>query len=122
MGSFQPAPTRPRMRTVDLLDRLLLATAAFVAGVGVGVLVAPAAGERTRRRLAQSTTDAAAAVGERSREWTAPLAERARDSARELSSRHLPLSDDWDLVDPETLRDVAREAGQPRGASPPPQG
>ena len=98
------------MRSFDFFDRLLLAAGAFGVGVAVGLLTAPATGTQTRRRLADSTRDATTAAQSRAGEMAAPIAERARTQARELSQRHLPLSDDLELLDAETLRDVARDS------------
>ena len=47
------------MRATDFLDRLLLASLAFGAGVGLGVLLAPAPGNATRHRLSASARHAA---------------------------------------------------------------
>jgi hypothetical protein len=90
------------------LDRMLMAAAAFVAGLAVGMLLAPAPGDQTRRRLATSARGAAESAGERAHDLAEPLAERARETARHLSERHLPLADDFDIVDPDALREALR--------------
>jgi hypothetical protein len=86
------------------LDRLVLAGLAFGAGYVVGVLAAPDAGQRTRRRLSEGARERAAAVQQQARAATEPLAERARATAHELARRHVPLHEAWDLVDGEALR------------------
>lgn len=92
------------MQTTDLLDRLLLAGLAFGAGLGLGLLLAPEAGERTRTRLAAQARDAAEAARTQARDLAEPVAERARQTGRQLSERHLPLANDFDVVDPSDLR------------------
>ena len=91
----------------DLADRLLLAACAFGAGYALGVLAAPAAGDVTRRQLAERARDAAETAQAAAQDAAAPLADRARDAARELSERHLPLAEDLDLIDRDAiLRDL----------------
>ena len=96
------------MRDSGTLDRLLLAASAFGAGLALGVLLAPEAGEATRGRIATQARDAASAAQERGRELAGPVAERAREAAGDLASRHIPLADDWDVVDPQAVRDAIR--------------
>ena len=96
------------MRDSGLLDRLLLVGSAFGAGLALGLLLAPEAGRDTRGRIATQARGAAAAAQERSRELAAPVADRARETAQDLASRHIPLADDWEVVDPQSLRDAIR--------------
>lgn len=99
------------MQTTGLFDRLLVAASAFGAGLALGFLLAPDSGTATRSRIATGARGAAAAAGERSREWAAPVAEAARQSAHHLAERHIPLADDIELVDAQTIRDAVRESG-----------
>ncbi|MEM1115768.1 MAG: YtxH domain-containing protein [Bacteroidota bacterium] len=94
------------MHTTDLLDRLLLAGFAFGAGLGLGLLLAPEAGEATRTRLATQARDAAEAARLQARDLADPVAERARETAHSFSERHIPLADDFDVVDPSVLDDL----------------
>ena len=96
------------MRPTDTLDRLLVAGLAFAAGLGLGLLLAPEAGERTRTRLAASARDVAGAARAQAHDLTGPLAERARETGRQLSERHLPLADDFDVVDASDVLDDLR--------------
>lgn len=93
---------------MDTLDRLLVAGLAFAAGLGVGLLLAPEAGDRTRHRLAASARDAAEAARAQAHDLAVPLADRARETGRQLSERHLPLADDFDVVDPADVLDDLR--------------
>lgn len=94
---------------LDFADRLLLATVAFGAGYAFGLLAAPAAGDVTRRHLAERAREAADAAQAAAQDAAAPLADRARGAARELSERHLPLAEDLTLIDRESiLSDVPR--------------
>ncbi|MEM1054955.1 MAG: hypothetical protein AAGI52_05470 [Bacteroidota bacterium] len=92
-------------------ERLLVAASAFGAGLALGLLLAPDAGDATRARIASGARDAASAASDRSREWAAPVTEAARQSAQHLAERHLPLAEDFDLVDGETIRQAVREDG-----------
>lgn len=96
------------MRPTDLLDRLLLAALAFGAGLGFGLLLAPEAGDRTRRRLVASARDAADAARAQAHDLAVPLADRARETGRHLSERHLPLADDFDVIEPSDVLDDLR--------------
>ena len=96
------------MRDSTLFDRLLLAGSAFGAGVALGLLLAPEAGRETRGRIASGAREASLAAQERSRELAVPVAQRARATASGLAERHLPLADDWDIVDPQTVKDALR--------------
>lgn len=91
------------MRVTDFFDRFLLAGLAFAAGVGLGLLVAPARGDLTRGRLSASARSAAEAARDRTSDFAEPLAEAARDRARRLSERHLPLAGDVDVIDTRDL-------------------
>lgn len=93
------------MRATDSLDRLLLAGLAFGAGVGVGLLLAPDAGEATRERLSVSARTAADAARDRTTDLAEPIAEAARDYARHLSERHLPFAGGIDVIDTSDLLD-----------------
>ena len=93
---------------LDLADRLLLAGLAFGAGYAAGLLAAPAAGEQTRRRLAERARAAAEEAQAAAHEAAQPLAARARDAAREIQARHIPLSEDLDLIDGDALLDLHR--------------
>lgn len=95
----------------DVFDRLVLGAAAFAGGVAVGLMLAPAEGETTRRRLAEAARQRAEDAQARGLDLAAPVAQRARETAHDLSSRHVPLADDWEVVDGETIRDVARRSG-----------
>ena len=86
----------------------MLAGSAFGAGLAMGLLLAPEAGRQTRDRLASGARGAAHAAQERSRGLAAPVAERARETAHHLAERHLPLADDWEVVDPQAVRDAVR--------------
>ena len=99
------------MQTTGFLDRLFLTATAFGAGVALGLLLAPDAGPHTRARLADGAREAATAAGERSRELAAPVAERARETVSGLAERHLPLSDDFEIVDGDAVRAAVRESG-----------
>lgn len=99
------------MQTFGLVERLLVAASAFGAGLALGLLLAPDSGDATRARIATGARDAASAAGERSREWAAPVAEAARQSAHSLAERHLPLADDFELVDGATIREAVRQSG-----------
>ncbi|MFN3597607.1 MAG: hypothetical protein ACK41D_10095 [Rubricoccaceae bacterium] len=95
------------MTPPDLLDRLLLAGCAFAAGLGLGLLLAPQPGARMRRELASRASEAAATAQSQARDLAEPLQARVRETARELSERHLPLADDWQVVDrDDILRDL----------------
>ena len=96
------------MHTTDLLDRLLLAGLAFGAGLGLGLLLAPEAGQDIRTRIAAQARDAAEAARSQARDLTEPVAERARETGRHLSERHLPLAGDLDVIDPDGLRGELR--------------
>lgn len=96
------------MRDTGFLDRLLLVASAFGAGLALGLLVAPDAGRDTRGRLASGARDAATSAQDRGRELVAPVGERVRETADALAQRHLPLADDFDVVDAEALRDAIR--------------
>ncbi|WP_420454729.1 hypothetical protein [Rubrivirga sp.] len=89
--------------TPAAFDRALLAGLAFGAGLGAGLLLAPAPGDATRRRLARSARGAADVARDRTAGLAEPLADAARDRARRLSERHLPLAGDLDVID---ARDV----------------
>ena len=67
------------------------------------MLAAPAAGEQTRRQIAQRTRTAAERAQAAAQDATEPLVDRARDAARELSERHLPLAEDLDLIDRDAI-------------------
>ena len=99
------------MPDTGLLDRLLLAASAFGAGLALGLLLAPDAGPHTRARIAEGAREAAATAGERSRELAAPVAERARETVNGLAERHLPLADDFPIVDGDAVRAAVRESG-----------
>ncbi|OZC03161.1 YtxH domain-containing protein [Rubricoccus marinus] len=96
------------MRDSTFLDRFLLAASAFGAGLALGLLLAPEAGRDTRDRIASGAREASAAAQEKSRELAVPVADRARATAQTLAERHLPLAEDWEVVDPDTLRDALR--------------
>ncbi len=93
---------------MTLFDRLLLAGSAFGAGLAFGLLLAPEAGHQTRGRIASGARDATHAAQEKSRNLAAPVAERARETASALAERHLPLADDWDVMDAQTIKDALR--------------
>ena len=95
---------------LDFADRLLLAAAAFGAGYALGLLAAPAPGDVTRRQLAERARDAAETAQTTARDAAAPLAHRARETARELSERHLPLAEDRDLIDRDAILADLRRA------------
>ena len=98
-----------RSSSAAVLDRLLLAVFGFAAGYLVGVLAAPRAGEQTRQRLATGAREAALAAQQQARDATEPLAERVRETASELTDRHVPLASDLDVLDSKTLaRDLSR--------------
>ena len=101
------------VETRDALDRLLLATAAFVGGMGVGMLLAPTSGAHARRRLSEGAREAAEAARVQAREAAEPLADRVRTATADLAERHVPLADsDWEIVDG---RDLVRDLpGAPR--------
>lgn len=84
-----------------IADRLLVAALAFGAGLGLGLLFAPAEGGEARRRLAGSARDAAHSA----QRFADPLAQAAKDHAAGLAQRHLPLADDLDLLDARDLPD-----------------
>lgn len=86
-----------------LADRLLLAGLAFGAGYAAGLLAAPTTGEQTRRRLADRARAAADGAQAVAHDAVEPLAGRARDAARELSARHLPLTEDLDFIDRDAI-------------------
>ena len=89
-------------------DRLLVAAFGFVAGYAVGVLLAPREGEQTRRRIAERTREASLTARRQAREAAEPLAERARATAQDFAGRHVPLAEDWDVVDGKDLLDDLR--------------
>ena len=93
------------MRETDFFGRLLLVGLALGAGVGLGLLIAPARGDLTRERLSASARSAADAARDRTSDLAEPLAEAARTRARRLSERHLPLTDDLDVIDTRGLLD-----------------
>lgn len=96
------------MRPADP-DRLLLAALTFAAGFGVGLLLAPSSGVESRRRIAGGARHAVQAAEEGARGAAAPVVARARETARGLAQRHVPLADDWDVVDGrDLLRDLQR--------------
>ena len=99
------------MQTTGMFDRFLLAASAFGAGLALGLLLAPDAGPHTRARIASGAREAATNAGERSRELAAPVAERARETVSGLAERHLPLADDFQIVDGDTVRAAVRETG-----------
>jgi len=89
----------------SVLDRLALLLSAFGAGVAVGLLIAPAPGDATRQRLATSARETADAARHRASGLAEPVAEAARERARRLAERHVPLADDFDVVDGRDLLD-----------------
>jgi len=96
------------MRDSHLIERFLLAGTAFGAGLALGLLLAPEAGRQTRERIASGARESSQAAQERGREWVAPVAEKTRATAAALGERHLPLAEEWDVIDPQTVRDAAR--------------
>jgi hypothetical protein len=96
------------MRPTDLADRLLLAGFAFAAGLGLGLLLAPDAGNATRRRIAGTAREAADATRSRAAGLAEPLADAARHRARQLSERHVPLAGDFDVVRAQDVIDDLR--------------
>jgi len=99
---------RSVMRPTDLADRLLLAGFAFAAGLGLGLLLAPDAGNATRRRIAGTAREAADATRSRAAGLAEPLADAARHRARQLSERHVPLAGDFDVVRAQDVIDDLR--------------
>jgi gas vesicle protein len=93
------------MNIPAIVDRVLVAAAAFVAGVSIGLLIAPAPGGDTRGKIASTARNAASVASEQAHELADPLAERAREAARHLSERHIPLKDEFEVVDPAVLRE-----------------
>jgi DNA uptake protein ComE-like DNA-binding protein len=97
------------------------------AGIGIGVLLAPRAGEETRQRLGQRARDMAEGVGDTSRRWAEKVpggtrayeavsnvasqtTERARDlvgTAREQAGRVMPGVGGGGVV--QALNSVSRE-------------
>ncbi|WP_412062279.1 hypothetical protein [Rubrivirga sp. IMCC45206] len=94
-----------------LLGRLLSVLAIFSTGVVVGMLHAPQSGDATRRQLAGSARDAADAARTAATDLAEPIAESARDRARTLAQRHVPLSGDLDF----DARDIFDDLGSGRG-------
>ena len=86
-------------------DHLALAAGAFGAGVAVGLLLAPSSGDATRGRLAASARAAAEAARDRAADLAEPVADAAREGARRVAERHVPLADDFDVVDARDLLD-----------------
>ncbi len=80
-------------------DRLLPTLLGFSAGVAVGLLLAPDAGRQTRRRLAKGAREATQAAQNQALGLAEPIVERVRETTHELAERHVPLADDWDVVD-----------------------
>ena len=99
------------MQTSGLTERLFVAASAFGAGLALGLLLAPDSGTATRSRLATGAREAASVASERSREWAEPVAEAARQQAQHLAERHLPMAEDFDVVDGATLREAVRQSG-----------
>ncbi|WP_412070241.1 hypothetical protein [Rubrivirga sp. IMCC43871] len=95
----------------SLFDRLLAALSIFGAGVIVGMLHAPRSGDDTRRQLAGSAREAADAARTAASDLAEPLAESARDRARTLAQRHVPLSGALDF----DARDIFDDLGSGRG-------
>ena len=81
------------------LDRLLVVALSFSAGVFVGLLLAPDDGRQTRQRLTDGAREAAHAAQNQARGIAEPIVERVRETSHELAERHVPLADDWDVVD-----------------------
>lgn len=96
------------MRDTGFLDRVFLAASAFGAGLALGLLIAPDAGRDTRGRLASGARDVAHTAQDRGRDLVAPVGERVRETADALAQRHLPLADDFEIIDPQSVRDALR--------------
>lgn len=96
------------MRSSDVLDRFLLSGLSFGVGVATGLLLAPQTGRHARDRLARNAREAADAAQTGAADWAAPIADRARTAARQLGERHLPLRDDFDLIDEREILDELR--------------
>ena len=92
-AGFSPSPL-----AVAVIAPLIVGLA-FGTGYLAGVLGAPEAGRQTRRRLSEGARGAAAAVQQQAREVSEPLATRARTTAHDLARRHVPLREDWEIVD-----------------------
>ncbi len=93
------------MPSSDLVDRLALAAAAFAAGVGLGLLLAPQPGDQARRRIIAQARGAADAARAQAHDLADPLAERVRETGRQVARRHVPLTDDVDLIDAGVILD-----------------
>ena len=95
-----------------MLDRLIVVALGFFAGVAVGLLLAPDDGRRTRQRLADGAREVALSAQNQARGVAEPIVERVRETSHELAERHVPLADDWDVVDGKeflnNLPDLAR--------------
>lgn len=98
----------PHAPSRDLLDRLLLAGLTFGAGVGVGLLLAPAPGDHVRQRLTSLAREASHHARARAEALARPVATVAADHARAFAQRHVPLADDFDVVDARDILDDLR--------------
>lgn len=87
----------------EYLNRAIVASLAFAGGLAVGMMLAPTTGRESRQRVASGVKDAADAIRNQAREATEPVVEKVREAANDLAERHVPMSEDWDVVDGKTL-------------------
>ena len=112
MWGLNSARIRPRRLPVNhlaqmssALDRFALAATAFGAGVVVGLMLAPEPGDAARARVVGSARDAADAARRGTRDLADPVARTVTEAARHLADRHVPLADDFDVIDGRDLPD-----------------
>lgn len=77
-------------------------------GLALGLLLAPASGNATRRRLANSAREASDSARNQAHALAEPLTDVARQRAHAFAERHIPLADDFDVVDGRDMLDDPR--------------
>ena len=105
---------------------LLTALTSFVGGFLAGLILAPASGEESRRRLARSAEDSTRWLGDRVKDLEvqltaieeqlqasgAQLGERLREAAQQAADPYVPgLADedeDWEMSRKEIAKDLRR--------------